>query len=342
MVVSLVLRIAVIAFLLVTAGVNANESVPIVYEDNYVTVHAGLPEAGTRAIHLGDPLSLLIEVVFDARQVQIENLDDDVFQRVFSAIPSIRLYAPAIVTTREGSGDRIRVTGYWRLQVLACPDDLTSCPGPRSYVLPVMTLAYQLIGDAGSTRDGRAARFRPWPGKIDVAAAITVAPGLGTTLTDILPGGAYDSPQPVAEFASARVPLFAAGALLLLTGFLASARQHRPRVLTARPHDSNNRWEQPLTHLADDTMPDDEWSDLLRRCVTWYCMDELGQNPYAWLGAAAGVAADGIDTPAGTREFFLDVLHQERIDQSRRDEYLARLLGITGRDGHAKNTEQQA
>ena len=83
-------------------------------------------------------------------------------------------------------------------------------------------------------------------------------------------------------------------------------------------------------------MPDDEWSDLLRRCVTWYCMDELGRNPYAWLGAAAG----GADTPAAAREFFLDVLQQESIDPSRRADYLDRLLGVTGRVRHAATVEQ--
>ncbi len=334
---TLALRIAVITLSLAAAGVSSKESVPIVYEDNYVTVHAGLPESGTRAMHLGDPLSLVIDVVFDARQIQIESLDDDVFRRAFSGMPSIRLYAPAVVTTRKESGDRVRVTSYWRLQVLGCPDELTSCPGSRSYELPVMTVAYQLIDDAGNTADGRAARFRPWPGKIDVAPAIAVVPESGTTLTDILPGGAYDSPQPVAELAPARSILFAAGALLLLAGFLASERERRPQPLAARSHHSNSRWEQTLARLEDDTMPDDEWSDLLRRCVTWYCMDELGRNPYAWLGAAAG----GADTPAGAREFFLDVLQQESIDPSRRADYLDRLLGVTGRVPHAAMVEQR-
>lgn len=334
---TLALRIAVITLLLAASGVSSKESVPIVYQDNNVTVHAGLPEAGTRAVHLGDPLSLVIDVVFDARQIQIESLDDDVFRRAFSGMPSIRLYEPGIVTTRKESGDRVRVTSHWRLQVLGCPDELTSCPGSRSYELPVMTVAYQLIDDAGSTADGRAARFRPWPGKIDVAQAIAVVPESGTTLSDILPGGAYDSPQPVAELAPARSMLIAAGALLLLTGFLASVRERRSQPMTARSHDSNSRWEQTLARLRDDTMPDDEWSDLLRRCVTWYCMDELGRNPYAWLGAAVG----GADTPSGAREFFLDVLQQESIDPTRRADYLDRLLGVTGRVPHAATVEQQ-
>jgi hypothetical protein len=339
---TLAIRIAGTAILLVAASVSAKESAPIVYEDNYVTVHAGLLESGTQVMHLGDPLSLVIEVIFDARQVQIENLDDAILQRVFDAIPSIRISTPAVVTTQEVSGRRVRVTGYWRLQVLGCPDEMTRCPGPRSYVLPVMTVAYQLIDDAGNSADGRAARFRPWPGKIDIASAIAVAPESGTTLTDILPGGAYDSPQSVAELAPARSMLLAAGALLLLTGFLASKRERRPQMLAARSRNSDSRWEQTLTRLENDTISDDEWSDLLRRCVAWYCVDELGKNPYAWLGAAASDAAGGTDTWADAHEFFLDVLHQESIDPSRRADYLDRLLNVTGRVRHANSAEQQA
>ena len=331
------LRIAVIGFLLVAASVSVQASTPIVYEDEYVTVRAGLLESGNRAVHLGDPLSLIINVVFDAQQVQIENLDDAVFQRVFSAMPGIRLHAPTTVTTNKESGNRVQVTGHWRLQVLACPNELTSCPGPRSYELPMMTVAYQLIDDAGGSTDGRAARFRPWPGKIDVAPAVAVTPEPGATITDILPGGAYDSPQPVAELAPARSTLLAAGVLLLVTGFLANKRERRP--LAVRSHDRNARWEHTLVRLTNDTISDDEWSDLLRRCVTWYCMDELGRNPYAWLGATASDAASGTDSPSGLREFFLDVLHQESIDPSRRADFLDRLLGVTGRERDAATAE---
>ncbi len=319
------LRIAVITLYLAAAVVSSKESVPISYEDDYVTVRAGLPDAGTSAVHLGDSLSLIIDITFDSRQVQIESLDDDVFQRAFSAMPSIRLYSPAIVTTHEETGDRVRVTGNWRFQVLACPDDLTRCPGSRSYELPVMTLGYQLINDTGSTADGRSARFRPWPGKIDIAPAIPVIPESDATLIDVLPGGAYDSPQPVAELAPTRSMLIAAGALLLLAGFLASERERRPQVSAARAHDSNSRWEQALARLQEDTMPDDEWSDLLRRCLAWYCVDELGQNPYAWLGEAT----NAIDAPAAAREFFLDVLQQKSISSGRRAGYLDRLYSAT-------------
>jgi hypothetical protein len=68
-------------------------------------------------------------------------------------------------------------------------------------------------------------------------------------------------------------------------------------------------------------------------------VDELGRNPYAWLGATASDAASGIDSPSALQEFFLDVLHQESIDPSRRADYLDRLLGVTGRERDVATAE---
>lgn len=325
-------RIAVISYLLLPASVSAQTSTPIVYEDEYVTVRAGLLESGTTAVHLGDPLTLIINVAFDAQQVQIENLDDAVFQRIFSAMPAIRQLASSTVTTNKESADRVQLTGHWRLQVVTCPDQLTSCPGLRSYELPMMTIAYQLIDDAGGRTDGRAARFRPWPGKIDVATAVTVIAEPGATITDSLPGGAYDKPQAVAEFAPARFALLAAGVLLLVVGYFSSTHDRRPGSLTIRSHDHDSRWQHTLVSLKEDTLADDAWSDLLRRCVTWYCIDELSLNPYSWLGATASDVANSTDTASELRDFFLDVLHQETIAEDRRAGFLDGLMRVTGRE----------
>ena len=173
------------------------------------------------------------------------------------------------------------------------------------------------------------------PGRIDVAPAIAVTPTPHMTLTDVLPGGAYERPQPVAELAPSRSILLGAGVLLFVAGFLASASGRHPQVSEARIHDSGKRWEQTLARLDDDSKSDDEWSDLLRRCVTWYCVDELGRNPYAWLGETARDQCSSAEPALRARDFFLDVLDQERIDASRRAEYRDRLRNIIGRGQRA-------
>lgn len=314
--------------MLLTAGTAAAPvSVPSVYQNEYIEVRAGIVETGMQPVHVGDALSLLVDIEFDAGQVQVENLNDDVFERAFAGVPGIRLYAPAVIDTVRLAQDRVRVSGQWRLQILDCPADLPSCPGAKSYELPVMTVAYRLIAHSGSAADSRSARFRPWPGTIAVAPAIAVMPQPGTKLADVLPGGAYAEPEPVTAPASASSLLLLAGAALFVTGFFATLRRQHPERAAIRPQHADARWRHALTGLGDAALRDEEWSDLLRRCITWYCMDELGRNPYAWLGAAASDAGD--QTGSAMRSFFIDVLGQEGIDRDRRSEYLDRLQQLT-------------
>jgi len=309
------------------------QSAPTVYEDEYVTVRAGIVEAGRQPVHPGDAVSLVIDVVFDARQVQIENLGDELFQRAFAGSPSMRLYAPGVSETANEPGERVRVRGQWRLQILDCPADMPSCPGAKAYELPIMTISYQLAGGAAGGTDSRSARFRPWPGTLAVASAIAVMPTAGTELTDVLPGGAFAPPEPVAQASAASTLLLAAGALLFATGFFATLRQRHPQRMPVRHHHNDTRWEHAFARLRDDSVPDDEWSDLLRRCLTWYCIDELGRNPYSWLGAAASDAARSAAGASATRDFFLDVLRQENIAREERSAYLDRLQRLTGHVG---------
>ena len=318
---------------LTAAAPGFAQSAPTVYQDDYVTVRAGIAEAGRQPVHPGDAVSLLIDVVFDARQVQIENLGDELFQRAFAGSPSIRLYAPAVSETANESGDRVRVRGRWQLQILDCPAEMPSCPGDKSYELPIMTISYQLTGGGAGGADSRSARFRPWPGTLAVASAIAVMPAPGTELTDVLPGGAFAPPEPVAQSSAASTLLLAAGALLFATGFFATMRQRHPDRVPVRHHHNDTRWEHALTRLRDESVPDAEWSDLLRRCLTWYCMDELGRNPYGWLGAAASDAARSAADASDTRDFFLDVLRQESIARDERRAYLDKLQQLTGQVG---------
>jgi hypothetical protein len=330
----------ILAALFSTAGIAANaaasgdaglrHAVPTVYQDEYVTIRAGISETGTQPIHLGDALTLIIDIAFDARQVQVENLSEDVFQRAFAGIPSVRLYRPAQIETQSEAADRVRVTGRWLMQILDCPDTTASCPGNKAYELPVMTLSYQLTGSEGTAGDSRSARFRPWPGSINLAASIAAELSPGTQIADVLPGGAYAQPLSIPNVTSASSLLLVAGALLLATGYLASLQKHHPAHVTARPHAASTRWEHALVGLRDESLRDDEWSDRLRRCLTWYCVDELGYNPYAWLGAAASDSAAGDQSQAQWREFFIDVLQQHGIEPARRDEYLDRLMQLTG------------
>jgi hypothetical protein len=308
-------------------------AVPTVYQDDFITVRAGITEAGSRPIHIGDELSLVIDIAFDPSEVQIEDLSEDVFQRAFAGTPSVRLYSPVQIETRTDARDLIRVSGHWPLQVLDCADTTASCPGSKTYELPIMTVSYQLTGTEGTALDSRSARFRPWPGSIALASAIAVVPEPGARITDILPGGAYAQPVPVGEITSASSLLLVAGILLLAGGYLATLQEHHPGEVTARPHAASTRWEYALVGLRDESLSDPEWSDMLRRCLTWYCLDELDYNPHAWLGAAASDSATKDESKSEWREFFIDVLQQHGIESARRGTYVDRFMTLTGQAG---------
>lgn len=333
--IAIVLLVVGIGVALIAPHVEAKpmRSVATVYQDEYISVNAGIIEAGSKAIHLGDALSLAIQVMFDPQQVRIENLNEDVFQRAFAGVPSIRLYAPVEVTTQTETGDRVRLTGIWRFQILDCAEDLTSCAGAKTYPLPIMTISYQLTGGADNTSDSRSARFRPWPGTIAVAPAISIGVEGKSELNDVLPGGAHAQPESVERPASVTPMLLISGALLFGAGFIAATQKRHPGQLVARSHVANSRWERTLVYLGDDSIADDEWADALRRSVTWYCVDELGQNPYAWLGAAASDAGSSDPATASWRQFFIDVLQQHGIDRQKRSEYREKFLRLSGRIG---------
>ena len=318
---------ALFTLLLVSTAASAKEYAPIVYEDNYVTVRAGISDAGKRPLYIGDALMLFIAVEFDAGSVQVESLDDVWFQRSFASVSPIRLHDSGSSSTGRTSDGRMRLSVYRQLQILDCPESSPPCPGTRAYDLPLMTIAYQLGGN-GSTPDSRSARFRPWPGVLSVSSAVTIQPEAGASPGDVLPGGAYAEPLAVAAPGQAKTPLLLAGIALLVAGVAVGRRGPSPQPVAVRKSANHSRWQIALERLADDGIGDHEWSDLFRRALTWYCTDVLATNPITWVAGANNGAAGGPDIgPA--RDLFLDVLQEVRIGQERRDEFRNRLERLT-------------
>ena len=312
-----------LALLLVSVAASARESVPVVYEDNYITVRAGISDAGKRPLHLGDALLLFIAVEFDAGSVQVESLDDAWFQRSLASVSPMRLHGSGSSSTGQTPDGRVQLSAYRQLQILGCPESSPPCPGSRAYDLPLMTIAYQLGGN-GSTPDSRSARFRPWPGILSLSSAVAIQPGAGVRPGDALHGAAYAEPLPVAAPGRSKTPLLFAGIALLVAGVAAGRRGHSSQPIVVRKSTNHSRWQVALERLADDNIGDDEWSDLFRRALTWYCTDVLGSNPNTWIAGATNGTAGGPDMgPA--RNLFLDVLQEERIGQERREEFRSRL-----------------
>jgi hypothetical protein len=333
MVLSRLLQAGFLLYFVVQGGAHAMESVPVVYQDEYVTIRSGVLEVERGPIHLGDPLSLLVEVEFDNSRVRIEKLDGELFKRNWAGEKGIELYAAPVVSRRGGDDGRTVTRGLFRFQILDCPKDLAACPGPKSYNLPNFPLGYRIVDDAGNVLNNMSARFRPWPGVLNVTPALPVSREGVQDFSTYFPGGAWPPVLALDGHASAGLWIAAAGGLGLIVSFgFLPLKTRAPRRIAVY-HGPARRWEKALSALHEDSLGDDEWADLLRRCVTWYCLDELGRNPYAWLHDGRlpeTAAAPVIET---LRLFFLDVLKRESVRHGEREPLLGEFRKIAGEAG---------
>ncbi len=235
--------------------------------------------------------------------------------------------ALALESTRQG---RVRVSSHWLLQPLDCPEDKLSCPGPRAYALPIMTVSYQLTSNAETGLDTRSARFRAWPGEIAVVTALPAIPEPGTRLTDLLPSAAYPPPLSVGAPATAAGWLFAGGVVMLALSVLGSRQQPRTARVVRRSKEPDTRWRRARAALDASGHSAEEGVDLLRRATTWYCLDELDCNPFAWLGPGGAGNVPNEPTTASWRSLFLDVLQAQAPDGGELDALCARFDELSG------------
>jgi len=309
----------------------ANGYVPEVYQDEQVTVRAGIMEVERGPILFGDLLALTIEIVFNSKEARIENLNEEFFRRSWGSEKGISLSAPPEVIVTNPTRDHTVMRSTYLIQILDCPGAFPVCPGSKHYEIPIFTLGYQIIDESGEVVNNRSVRFRPWPGGVAVAQTLHIGEEGLEDFAVYFPSGGY--PRPLAIESSADTGAWTAllGGLILIAGFapllFANKNVTRRVEISGR---SSKRWEQALSILRDQTssMPDEQWADLMRRCTTWYCIDELHFNPYSWLGDDS--KASETSSMTAFRSYFLDLLNQESIEIGRRGDYINRLLVQTG------------
>lgn len=325
------MRYAALVSLLVTLlsgdTAFAAAAVPVVHQDEFLTVRAGVPDAGRRPVHVGDALSLLVEVEFDAERLRVEALDAAFFQRAFADHKAFALRSDPAVTREGAAGGRTLITAAWSFQILGCPAGLAQCAGNKSYELPVIDLAYQLLGPNGKPVNDKSIRLRLWPGTLAVTPSVNAATGSPDEFAAVFPGGAYQEALPVDGRRGSAVLAAFAGTLMLGAGIGASRRRQVRVAGIPAPRDLT-RWQAVLAHLETGELADDEWADALRRCITWYCLDELSANPCDWLQNGAPGTARVPPALAGFCALFVDVLHEERIASGERPPWLARFRRV--------------
>lgn len=267
-------------------------SVPVVYRDDYVTIHAGVVEASKGLHRVGDVLTLSVAVQFDPETSRVAELDSDFFESLFATQPAFRLLDSTEAPRIERLDSLAVIESQWRFQVLGCPGNSVSCPGTREYPLPMASIDYELSGEPGGRPSQRSARFRLWPGKLSLVSAFPEQLGDDASLDTWVQGGAL--PEPVVATASSMPfapALVVIGGLLLIMGYIKHAGSHvGARSNQATPQ---TRWQKVGATLGDDGLSDAEWLDRYRRCLVWFLIDVKGVNPFKRLSCDKGV--DGID-----------------------------------------------
>lgn len=314
----------VLLLLMLATGAAAAQVVPIVYQDEHVLVRAGIAEAGRRSIHIGDVLSLELRVQFDNHYVRLEKFDSEYFQRSFSSQPGFRLFSPPVVTHEDLEKDRVEIRAVWSFQILGCPAGQEICGDSKTYELPVISTSYQLIDNAGQVLNDKSFRFRPWPAKFAISSALPAAADLRDGFSDYFPAGAYPEMFPSGESSYSSSLAVLVGGILLAAAFgtrlSASGSLHGLQTKKS----AGRRWEYLLMQLRDSLLQDEQWTDELRRCVCWYCLDELRVNPYVWLTDELAATAVLPNAEACARTFFIDMTSQGNIESGGREQCLAR------------------
>lgn len=327
------------SFLLLCISLNlgAAEYVPDVYQDDYIVVRSGIAEAGKKPVNLGDKLSLIIEAEFPANEVIIENLDEQLFERSWGSEKGISLIDVPEVSSVDLSDGKTLIRSIFNFQFLDCPGDLASCRGNKIFELPVFTVGYQIIDNGGNVVNNKSIRFNTVPSNIAVMQALDIRGEGGLEeLSAYLGNSGYPAAMSIPDDETASMwPVLAGGLIFLGSFFPVLLTSNSPRRQDTR-HRSNTRWEAALNHLsnADENISDEEFSDVLRRSATWYSLDELGANPYDGI-----TEQNNLKHNKEFREYFIDVLNQERIGQDKRQDYLKRFTSIISAAGYQGSQE---
>lgn len=290
---------------------QAESYAPEVFRSDAMSVQAGVASGNSQLVHFGDVLTLSIVVNHDPELIAVASIDATLFTSAWSSVPGVKLAGWRQRRERSDTGRRILRTDF-DFQVFGCPDDAApTCPGDREYPFPQFEIRYE---DLTSQADqSRAARFTPWPQVLRVASTMQRdAEGQLYSFATYFPAGGY--PEPMRGRDGTRNAVITAGmALAALTGGLLMWPFRKRR--SDAPGATMPRWEQQLNRVREyDDVDHARYVDALRRCLVWYCNDELGIDPFVWLD----LAEPGDDDPAESsaarnhadlRRLFFELLH---------------------------------
>ncbi len=299
-----------------------------VYNDDNLSVRAGVMNMENRIIKFGDVLPMVIEVEYDASAIRLQEMDQEFFSQAWPEEQGAFLLDSSSSILSASANGLSTSSNIFRFQVMACPEGKVLCKGSRFYDLPEFQLEYTTLDNAGNDVSTESVQFRPWPANLMIASAIPLGKeGELNSFATYFPTGAYPNPLIGQDLRQSYKNMIAGGLIFLLGGILMSPFSFFKRKSVADK--SKNRWEDILSTLKSGELQNDkEFLDSLRKCLVWYIVDELKTDPFYWLKHETEVVHDdqkGTGDLAGYRELFIDILHSP---EGKNDELLNRFTTL--------------
>ena len=316
--------------MIITAPALGQEYAAEVYQDADMAIHASVPELTSSAIHFGDLLSLVVDVAYNSGRVSVEPLDDGFFRDVWPEGDG-----PVLLdwqSSRNSHSGRYtdELHSVFRFQILDCPGEELTCAGDREYQFPEFNLTYRVVDVDEAADTTKTLRFRPWPSRLIVSSAIPLdEEDQLHPFQTYFPTGAYPDPLSGSDRTGKSLGIAGVGMAVMLGGVLMwpfGSKQGR-RFATK----SSSRWRKLFQELQDDDEVDGtRFLDSVRRCLVWYCTDELDIDPFDWLHRSEYESEKQADESLmSLRSLFIDLLHNP-VGQG--PELRTRLSDLIGHD----------
>lgn len=284
-------------------------------------------------VRFGDELVLELAIAYDPDAVLVADPGEALFSTAWTPAEGVYLKGYTAVNESADAPRSAVLRLKYRFQVLGCPDTSSpTCPGDREYALPPFVLAW-VERESGAARS---ARFRLQQRTLTVTTLIERdAENQLFPFEVYFPNGAY--PEPLAGRDGTRGALLAAGlAIAILTGGILMWPFRTRRDEAAA--DAVPRWKKKLDELRRAEPGDDaRYLDALRRCLVWYCNDELEVDAFVWLDLAerGDEVRDAVEDDvsfAKLRDLFIELLHNPA---GKGPELRSRLESLIAQGGHA-------
>ena len=254
-----------------------------VYKDDHISINAGIVELENRIINFGDVLPMVIDFSYIPSEIRLQEIDSIFFTEAWPENMGAYLLAHESSAPPESNSTLHQSRHLYRFQILACPDGAVLCKGSRFYDLPEFTLEYTILDEDGNDVSTESIQFSPWQANVMIASAIPLGEeGELNSFSTYFPTGAYPNPLIGKDFRHPSAGLIAGGLFLLLGGILMSPFSFLKRKVFAER--SKARWEEVFENLKSGEIQNEkEFLEILRRCLVWYCVDEMDVDPFNWL-----------------------------------------------------------